>query len=198
MQPNHRTVGEQEVPDRAFVGAERPSAAVERGVSAGDAGAVAGARRPLAGADHFVESRSWAGRFSAFCAGSFPMPTAPPTTTPRLRGGALDPDIVAIDGANSRRTHARRKEGDPQHLLSAGASRQRSVLGQEAIVGRSDEIKAVPFVPEGFVLSGVLNTATTTDGGHRHIGLRWPSATILRGSPPIAATPARRSFPAWP
>src|SRR5215213_10024635 len=44
----------------------------------------------------------------------------------------VEPDIVAIDGKTSRRTHNRRKGREPLHLVSAWAARQRLVLGQEA------------------------------------------------------------------
>ncbi len=47
------------------------------------------------------------------------------------------PDIVAIDGKTSRR--ARAKGSDPLHLVSAWASRQRLVLGQEAVAEKSNE-----------------------------------------------------------
>jgi hypothetical protein len=40
-----------------------------------------------------------------------------------------DPEVVAIDGKTSRRTHARSKGREPLHLVSAWASWQRLVLG---------------------------------------------------------------------
>ena len=43
-----------------------------------------------------------------------------------------DPDIVAVDGKTSRRTHAMSKGRKALHMVSAWASRQRLVLGQEA------------------------------------------------------------------
>src|SRR3546814_390501 len=48
-----------------------------------------------------------------------------------LRDG--EPEIIAIDGKTSRRSHARSKGRAPLHLVSAWASRQRLVLGQEAV-----------------------------------------------------------------
>jgi hypothetical protein len=51
------------------------------------------------------------------------------------------PDIIAIDGKTSRRTHARRKGRGPLHLVSAWAARQRLVLGQEAVDEKSNEIE---------------------------------------------------------
>ena len=46
---------------------------------------------------------------------------------------AVGPEVIAIDGKTSRRTHARRKGRTPLHLLSAWACRQRLVLGQQAV-----------------------------------------------------------------
>jgi DDE_Tnp_1-associated len=43
-----------------------------------------------------------------------------------------DPDIIAIDGKTSRRSHDRRKGRNPLHLVSAWAARQRIVLAQQA------------------------------------------------------------------
>ena len=46
-----------------------------------------------------------------------------------LRDGA--PDVIAVDGKTSRRTHDRAKDRKPLHLVSAWATRQRLVLGQQ-------------------------------------------------------------------
>jgi len=69
-----------------------------------------------------------------------------------------DPDIIAIDGKTSRRTHARRKGREPLHLVSAWAARQRLVLGQEAIDDKSNEITAIPLLLERLELRGALVT----------------------------------------
>jgi predicted transposase YbfD/YdcC len=74
----------------------------------------------------------------------------------RLRDG--DPDIVAVDGKTSRRTHARSKGRQPLHLVSAWASRQRLVLGQEATDIKSNEITAIPLLLERLELKGALVT----------------------------------------
>ena len=68
------------------------------------------------------------------------------------------PDIIAVDGKTSRRTHARSKGREPLHLVSAWASRQRLVLGQEAIDTKSNEITAIPLLLERLVLTGALVT----------------------------------------
>ncbi len=68
------------------------------------------------------------------------------------------PDIVAIDGKTSRRTHDRGKGRAPLHMVSAWATRQRLVLGQEAVEEKSNEIVAIPLLLERLELSGALVT----------------------------------------
>ena len=52
-----------------------------------------------------------------------------------------DPDIVAVvDGKTSRRTHDRGAGRKPLHLVSAFATRQRLMLGQQATEEKSNEI----------------------------------------------------------
>ena len=68
------------------------------------------------------------------------------------------PDIIAIDGKTSRRTHARKTGREPLHLVSAWASRQRLVLGQEAVCDKSNEIVAIPLLLERLALTGALVT----------------------------------------
>jgi hypothetical protein len=69
-----------------------------------------------------------------------------------------EPEIIAIDGKTSRRTHARKKGREPLHLVSAWASRQRLVLGQEAVADKSNEIVAIPLLLKRLVLTGALVT----------------------------------------
>ena len=69
-----------------------------------------------------------------------------------------EPDIIAIDGKTSRRSHARAKGREPLHLVSAWAARQRLVLGQEATDVKSNEITAIPLLLERLELSGALVT----------------------------------------
>ena len=73
-----------------------------------------------------------------------------------LRDG--DPDLIAIDGKTSRRTHARSKGREPLHLVSAWATRQRLVLGQEAVADKSNEIVAIPLLLQRLELTGALVT----------------------------------------
>lgn len=69
-----------------------------------------------------------------------------------------DPEIIAIDGKTSRRTHNRAKGREPLHLVSAWAARQRLVLGQQAIDEKSNEITAIPLLLERLMLKGALVT----------------------------------------
>lgn len=73
-----------------------------------------------------------------------------------LRDG--DPEVIAIDGKTSRRTHARSKGREPLHLVSAWATRQRLVLGQEAVSDKSNEIVAIPLLLQRLALKGALVT----------------------------------------
>jgi len=71
---------------------------------------------------------------------------------------ATAPEIVAIDGKTSRRTHDRGKDRGPLHMVSAWASRQRLVLGQQACAAKSNEITAIPLLVERLALTGALVT----------------------------------------
>jgi predicted transposase YbfD/YdcC len=68
------------------------------------------------------------------------------------------PDVIAIDGKTSRRSHDRAKTRAPLHMVSAWASRQRLVLGQEAVDEKSNEIIAIPLLLERLELTGALVT----------------------------------------
>ena len=91
-----------------------------------------------------------------------------------------DPDIVAIDGKTSRRSHDQARERNPLHLVSAWASRQRLVLGQEATDAKSNEITAIPLLLERLELTGALVTVDA-------IGAQTAIAeTIVRPPMPIS------------
>lgn len=68
------------------------------------------------------------------------------------------PDIVAIDGKTSRRTHDRAKGRKALHVVSAWASRQRLVLGQQATEEKSNEITAIPLLLDRLMLKGSIVT----------------------------------------
>ena len=56
------------------------------------------------------------------------------------------PDLVAIDGKTSRRSHDRAEDKTPLHLVSAFATTSRLVLGQEAVDGKANELAAIPVL----------------------------------------------------
>jgi predicted transposase YbfD/YdcC len=70
------------------------------------------------------------------------------------------PDLIAIDGKTSRRSHDRADDKAPLHLVSAFATTSRLVLGQEAVEGKSNELSAIPVLldrlAEGAALKGAL------------------------------------------
>ena len=68
------------------------------------------------------------------------------------------PEIIAIDGKTSRRSHDRGKGRNPLHLVSAWAARQRIVLGQQATEEKSNEITAIPLLLKHLDLKGTLVT----------------------------------------
>lgn len=66
------------------------------------------------------------------------------------------PDLVAIDGKTSRRSHDRPAGKAALHLLSAFATREKLVLGQEAVAPTSNEVTAIPVLLERLAASGML------------------------------------------
>jgi predicted transposase YbfD/YdcC len=66
------------------------------------------------------------------------------------------PDLVAIDGKTSRRSHDRKRGQKPLHLVSAFATTSQLVLGQEAVDEKSNEITAIPALLERLDLKGAL------------------------------------------
>lgn len=72
------------------------------------------------------------------------------------------PDFVAIDGKTSRRSHDRRSDKAPLHLVSAFATTARLVLGQEAVSDKSNEITAIPVLVERLAVNDGLKGATVT------------------------------------
>jgi len=56
------------------------------------------------------------------------------------------PDVVAIDGKTSRRSHDRAAGEEAIHLVSAFATTSRLVLGQEAVPNKTNELTAIPLL----------------------------------------------------
>lgn len=72
--------------------------------------------------------------------------------------GLVGPEVVAIDGKTSRRSGDKAKGRAALHMVSAWASAQRLVLGQEAIDAKENEIVAIPRLLELLELRGALVT----------------------------------------
>jgi predicted transposase YbfD/YdcC len=72
------------------------------------------------------------------------------------------PDRIAIDGKTSRRSHNRRAGKGPLHLVSAFATTNRLVLGQEAVDETSNETSAIPVLLERLAEGGALKGAVVT------------------------------------
>jgi predicted transposase YbfD/YdcC len=138
----------------------------------------------LAGAEDFVEIRRWGQVHQEFLRRLLPYKAGVPSHdtlndvvnaidgslfaqcfTAWVEGlrapapaSAMAPEIVAIDGKTSRRTHDRSKDRGPLHMVSAWASSQRLVLGQQACEAKSNEITAIPLLLERLALTGALVT----------------------------------------
>ena len=106
-----------------------------------------------------------------------------------LRDG--DPDIISVDGKTSRRSHDRPKDRKPLHLVSAWASRQRLVLGQQATEEKSNEIPAIPLLLERLVLKGAIVTIDAPCGTHA-FGMGGRKPRLPRRSSKRKATTAWR------
>jgi predicted transposase YbfD/YdcC len=72
------------------------------------------------------------------------------------------PELVAIDGKTSRRSHDRGEGQAPLHLVSAFATTSGLVLGQEAVSDKSNEITAIPVLLERLATDGGLKGAIVT------------------------------------
>jgi predicted transposase YbfD/YdcC len=69
------------------------------------------------------------------------------------------PDVVAIDGKTSRRSHDKAQDRPPLHLVSAFATTRRLVLGSQAVAEKSNEIEAIPQLVERLAENGGLTGA---------------------------------------
>src|ERR1700688_998595 len=72
------------------------------------------------------------------------------------------PELVAIDGKTSRGSHDRGRGRAALHLVSAFATRERLVLGQEAVGEGSCEQDTIPLLLEKLAASGSLAGAVVT------------------------------------
>jgi hypothetical protein len=74
-------------------------------------------------------------------------------------------DLVAIDGKTSRRSHDRRADKAPLHLVSAFATTSRLVLCQEAVADKTNETSAIPVLIERLAANGGLKGALVSIDG---------------------------------
>jgi predicted transposase YbfD/YdcC len=72
------------------------------------------------------------------------------------------PDLVAIDGKTTRGSHDRGKGRAALHLVSAFATRERLVIGQEAVAEGSCEQETIPLLLERLAASKALDGALVT------------------------------------
>ena len=87
------------------------------------------------------------------------------------------PDLVAIDGKTSRRSHHRSAGRAPLHLLSAFATKSRLVLGQQAVADKTNEITAIPVLLERLAAkNGLKGSLVSIDA----IGTNPAIATAIR------------------
>lgn len=132
----------------------------------------------VAGADDFVEMSLWGEENQPFLRRFFPYENGIPSHdtlcdvfaaidpglfkscflawVEDLRDGA--PEVIAIDGKTSRRSHDRRRGRKPLHMVSAWATSQRIVLGQQATEEKSNEITAIPLLLKSLELHGAIVT----------------------------------------
>lgn len=167
----------------------------------------------IAGADDFVEIALWGEQHLAFLRRFCPYQRGIPSHDVLCDViAAIDPEafracflawvatlrsddppviapVIAVDGKTSRRSHARSKGREALHTVSAWATGQRLVLGQEAVAAKSNEITAIPALLQRLDLRGALVTIdamgtqtaiaqTIRDGGGDYVLVlkdNWPA-----------------------
>jgi len=72
------------------------------------------------------------------------------------------PDLVALDGKTLRGSHDRPHGQSPLHLVSAFATREKLVLGQEAVAPNSNETTAIPALLARLGEAGSLTGSLVT------------------------------------
>src|ERR1700680_1853233 len=65
-------------------------------------------------------------------------------------------DVIAIDGKTLRRSHQKKGAKAAIHMVSAFAARQRMVLGQVKVAGKSNEIVAIPALLDMMAIDGAI------------------------------------------
>lgn len=72
--------------------------------------------------------------------------------------GPLGAEFLAIDGKTLRRSHDRKQNLGPLHMVSVWATEQRLTLGQVATAEKSNEITAIPLVLDLVDVRGAVVT----------------------------------------
>jgi hypothetical protein len=67
-------------------------------------------------------------------------------------------EVIAVDGKTARGSHDRKRGRKALHMVSAWASTNRLVLGQEATEEKSNEITAIPKLLKLLELAGCIVT----------------------------------------
>ena len=70
----------------------------------------------------------------------------------------IDEEVIAIDGKTLRRSHDKKNDKSPIHMVSAFASKTGIVLGQEKVSDKSNEITAIPRLLDLLDLRGSIVT----------------------------------------
>lgn len=72
------------------------------------------------------------------------------------------PELIAIDGKTSRRSHDRGEDLPPLHMVSAFATTHRLVLGQEPVREKSNELTAIPVLLHRLAIDDGIKGALVT------------------------------------
>ena len=78
--------------------------------------------------------------------------------TQALSAAQYDQEVVAIDGKSVRRSLDRSRHQGPLHIVSAWSCDQRLVLGQRQIAEKSNEITAIPELPDTLDIRNAIVT----------------------------------------
>lgn len=115
-------------------------------------------------------------------------------------------EVIAVDGKTTRGSRDRQRSRHPLHLVSAWASTNRLVLGQEATAGKSNEITAIPKLLELLELKGCLVTIDAmgcqctiaeqivTQGGDYLLGLKGNQSTLKEAVEEFFAVAQKANF----
>jgi predicted transposase YbfD/YdcC len=110
----------------------------------------------------------------------------------------IEPEIVAIDGKTLRGSKKARGGEGALHLVSAYATQAGLVLGQRAVEGKSNEIKAIPELLNMLALEGAIVTidamGTQKDIAARIVDKGGKYVLSLKGNQPGLLEDAKLYF----